>query len=95
MNLSAYDLAPLLALPFTAGVAVGVIFFLALRRGARTLVEGGPVTTAFALTLGRFGLVGALLFLAARAGAAPLLAASVGVFVGRFLVLRAVEKEIR
>jgi F1F0 ATPase subunit 2 len=83
MNLS------LLPLHFFAGVVAGVVFFRALRWGARLLVEGGPVSTVFALTLGRFLLVGALLFLAARQGAGPLMAASVGIFVGRFFVMRA------
>lgn len=99
MNLSVHDswaavaFAALLAAYVVAGAGVGVIFFRALRWGARVLVEGGSVSTAFALTLGRFLLVGALLFVAAREGAAPLLAASVGVFVGRFLVMRSMELE--
>ena len=78
----------LLALYLAAGVVAGAIFFHALRWGASILVEGGAVSTAFALTLGRFLLVGALLFVAARQGAGPLLAASIGIFVGRFLVMR-------
>jgi len=87
MNLS------LLALYLAAGVAVGTIFFRALRWSARMLVEGGAASTALALALGRFLLMGALLTLAAREGAAPLLAASAGVLVGRFLVLRATERD--
>ena len=82
MNLS------LLAIHLAAGAVVGVIFFRGLQWGARILVKGGAISTAFALTLGRFLLVGALLFVAAREGAGPLLAASVGILVGRFLVMR-------
>jgi hypothetical protein len=78
----------LLTLYLPTGVIAGVIFFRALRWGASLLVEGGAVSTAFALTLGRFLLVGVLLLVAARQGAGPLLAASVGIFVGRFLVMR-------
>ena len=96
MNLLLSGTGPLaLALFAAAGVAVGVIFFRALRWGARVLVEGGAVSTAFALTLGRFGLVGLLLYFAIRAGAAPLLAVSVGIFIGRFLVMRATEPDAR
>lgn len=93
MNLSVYDHMPLMALQFAAGVMVGVIFFRALHRAARALVEGGAASTVLMLTVGRFGLVGVLLFIAAREGAGPLLAASLGVFVGRFLVVRAVERQ--
>ena len=96
MNLLLSGTEPLvLALFAAAGVAVGVIFFRALRWGARVLVEGGAVSTAFALTLGRFGLVGLLLYFAVRAGAAPLLVASVGIFIGRFLVMRASQLDAR
>ena len=96
MNLLLSGTGPLvLALFAAAGVAVGVIFFRALRWGARVLVEGGAVSTAFALTLGRFGLVGLLLYFAVRAGAAPLLAAAVGIFIGRFLVMRASQLDAR
>jgi len=96
MNLLLSGTGPLvLALFAAAGVAVGVIFFRALLWGARVLVEGGAVSTAFALTLGRFGLVGLLLYFAVRAGAAPLLAASVGIFIGRFLVMRASQLDAR
>ena len=96
MNLSTSWTGPLaLALFAAAGVAVGVIFFRALRWGARVLVEGGAVSTTFALTLGRFWLVGLLLYFAVRAGAAPLLAVSVGIFIGRFLVMRTTELDAR
>jgi hypothetical protein len=96
MNLWLSQTGPLaLALFAAAGVAVGVIFFRALRWGARVLVEGGAVSTALALTLGRFGLVGVLLYFAVRAGAVPLLAASAGIFMGRFLVMRATELDAR
>lgn len=94
MNLFIFETRPIvLAVFVAAGVAVGMIFFSALRWGARVLVEGGAVSSAFALTLGRFLLVGALLIFAARTGASPLLAAAVGIFIGRFLVMRASARE--
>jgi hypothetical protein len=42
------------------------------------------------MTLGRFLAMGGLLTLTAFEGAGPLLAAALGVFGGRFLVLRAI-----
>ena len=84
-----------IALSFALGMAVGAIFFFALSRGVRVLVEGGAVSTALGLTLGRFLLVGAFLYVTARAGAAPLLAASAGIFVGRYLVIRALGAQER
>jgi F1F0 ATPase subunit 2 len=85
--------AAVLALHLAAGVAAGVIFFRSLRWSARVLVEGGAASTVFVLTLGRFLLVGGALIFAAREGAATLLAVSVGVLVGRFIALRATERD--
>ena len=94
MTLLLFGGLPIVSLPIVlaahvaAGAGVGVLFFRALLWNARLVVGGGRVSAAVALTLGRFLLMGGLLTLAAFEGAAPLLAAALGVFVGRFLVLR-------
>ena len=86
------SLSFVLAAHFAAGVGVGVVFFRALWWNTRLMVGGGPVSTALALMLGRFLLLGGLLTLATLEGAAPLLVTALGVFVGRFFVLRALGK---
>ena len=89
-----FDGLPVVALPIVlaahlgAGAGVGALFFRGLWRNARLIVEGGRVSTSVALIVGRFLLIGALLAVAALEGAAPLLVAALGVFVGRFFVLR-------
>jgi len=78
-----------------AGVAVGLFFFRALWWNTLVIVGGGRVSTAIALTVSRFLLIGGLLTLAAFEGAAPLAAASLGVFIGRVFVLRSIGKNTR
>jgi len=100
MTLTTYEISPLLAslvliAHVTVGAGIGVLFFRALWWNTRVIVGGGGVASAIALTLSRFALLGGLLTLSALEGAAPLLAASVGVFVGRFLVLRALRSDER
>ncbi len=78
----------LTALMALAGVLAGMLYFAALRRCSVLLVSGAGWLAPLALTLGRIG--GAVLFLllAARLGAAPLLAALAGILVARALSLR-------
>jgi hypothetical protein len=96
MTMLLFDGMPIVSLPIllaahvAAGAGVGVLFFRALSWNARLIVGGGRVSTAVALTLGRFLLMGGLLTLSALEGAAPLLAAALGVFVGRVFVLRSI-----
>jgi hypothetical protein len=91
-----FDGLPVAALPIVlaahlgGGAGVGALFFRGLWWNARLIVEGGRVSTSVALIVGRFLLIGALLAVAALAGAAPLLVAALGIFVGRFFVLRAI-----
>ena len=91
-----FDGLPAAALPIALaahlgiGAGVGALFFRGLWWNARLIVEGGRVSTSVALIVGRFLMIGALLALAAMEGAAPLLVAALGVFVGRFFVLRAI-----
>ena len=65
-----------------AGLMFGLLYFATLKRSVALFVTGGwfdPV----ALTLGRIGAVVGLLFLAAKLGAAPLLAAFIGFLLAR------------
>ena len=91
-RLPAVALLLILAAHLAAGAGVGVLFFRGLWWNTRLMVGGGPVSTALALMLGRFLLLSGLLTLAALEGAAPLLVTALGVFVGRFFVLRALGK---
>jgi F1F0 ATPase subunit 2 len=97
MNLLSHHAWPptLLAAHLAAGAAVGALFFHALWWNTRIIVSGGGVSIAVALTLSRFILVGGLLSLSAFEGAAPLAAASLGLFVGRFFVMRSIAKAER
>ena len=72
-----------------AGLALGLVYFASLKRSVTLLVGGKSWLTALALTLGRIGAVVALLYLAAKLGAAPLLAAFIGFLMARVLALRA------
>jgi hypothetical protein len=91
-----FDGLPVVALPIVlaahlvAGAGVGVLFFRGLWWNARLIVDGGRVSTSVALIVGRLLLIGALLTLAALEGAAPLLVTALGVFFGRFFVMRAI-----
>lgn len=94
MTMLLFDGMPIVSLPIVlaahvaAGAGVGVLFFRGLWWNTRLIVGGGRVSTAVALTLGQFLLMGGLLTLSASEGTVPLLAAALGVFIGRFLVLR-------
>jgi len=72
-----------------AGVVLGLVYFASLKRSVTMFVGGkgwlGPVV----LTLGRIGAAVALLYLAAKLGAASLLAAFIGFLMARALALRA------
>lgn len=73
-----------------AGTGLGWAYFTALRRGADALVHGrmGPIG-AMGWRLARTAGLAVGLVVAARMGAAVLLAAAFGVMLGRALVLRA------
>jgi len=72
-----------------AGVALGFAYFASLKYSVALLAEGKGWLRPVAYALGRFCAAGALLFVAVKLGAAPLLAAFAGFLVARVLVLRA------
>lgn len=71
-----------------AGLAFGLVYFAALRRTITLFSTGRGWLAPVALTLGRLAAMAVLLALAARLGAAPLLAAFAGVLAARFIALR-------
>jgi hypothetical protein len=83
----------ILALWLAGGLALGVGYFLMVRRSADLILSksrSGP-WLGVALVLARLGSLGAVLVLAAMQGAGPLLAASLGLVIGRFVVMRALR----
>jgi F1F0 ATPase subunit 2 len=76
-----------LALWALAGALAGAAYFRAVWATARLLAEGGSRAKALGYTVLRFGLLAVLLVLAARAGAGPLLAASLGILAARLVIL--------
>jgi N-ATPase, AtpR subunit len=72
-----------------AGFALGLAYFVALKRSVALFVGGKGWFRPLALTLGRVGAAAGFLFVAAKLGAAPLLAAFIGFLTARALALRA------
>lgn len=68
------------------GFAAGQLYFRSVWHSAQLFADRPGM--AMALTVLRFGLLAGALFLAAREGAAPLLAAALGLMLARPLVLR-------
>lgn len=79
---------PAIAFAFLGlGFAAGLFHFGLLRRTARSISEGRASAAAGHFVI-RFAVTGAVLYLAARLGAAPLLSAALGVTAARFVLLR-------
>lgn len=70
-----------------AGLLLGIGHFASLRWNADLLMQGRAARAAI-LMLGRFALLGLVLFGLALLGALPLLAGALGVILGRMIVLR-------
>jgi F1F0 ATPase subunit 2 len=83
-----------LAVHLAAGIALGALYFRSLWWNVRQYIGGAPVATTIAVTIGRFVLLGGLLTLASREGALPLLMLSVGVMIGRSVVMGRVRETV-
>jgi F1F0 ATPase subunit 2 len=81
-----------LAIHLPAGIALGVIFFQSLWWNVRRFTHGGRLVTTIALTISRFLPLAGLLTLTSLEGALPLLMLSLGVFVGRSVVMSRVRE---
>ena len=77
-----------LPLGLAAGLALGACYFRAVWCSARLLAAGNRTRDAVALTAGRFALLGGMLGLAARCGAAALLSTACGLLIARAIVMR-------
>ncbi len=75
-----------------SGFAFGRLYFAALKQASALFASGGGWTGPLGLTLGRIGAAVVFLSLAARLGAAALLAAFLGFLLARTLALRAVRR---
>lgn len=76
-----------------AGLGVGLVYFALLRKSALLLVAPDGRAWGLALTAGRMAAAVLLLWLAARLGALPLLAALGGFLVARTIQLRRYRQE--
>ena len=76
---------------FHSGIfwTLGLAYFAALKRSVALFVGRKGWFGLLALTLGRIGAAAGFLFVAAKLGAAPLLAAFIGFLTTRVLALRA------
>lgn len=72
-----------------AGLLFGLLYFAVLRRTVALFVGDHGWSRPLALTLGRVGASVAFLLVAAKLGAAPLLAAFIGFLIARALALHA------
>jgi F1F0 ATPase subunit 2 len=81
------------ALAFIAGIALGLVHFASLWWNCEAFARG-RLGRALTMQLGRFAVVVAGFVLVARFGAAPLLAAALGLLFARALVRRRVGAAI-
>jgi F1F0 ATPase subunit 2 len=76
------------ALYLAAGTVLGVLYFRSLAWIVSRMTGDGRIPTTIALMILRFIVLGGLLTLAGFAGALHLLVMTLGVFMGRSIVLR-------
>lgn len=87
-NLPSWAMLLSLAAHLAAGIALGIFYFHAVWWNARLFALSGRATTAVALVIGRFVLLGGLLTLASFEGALPLLVMALGLLIARSGVMR-------
>ena len=75
-----------------SGFAFGLLYFATLKRAAALFASGSSWMGPLGLTLGRIAAAVIFLSLAARLGAAALLAAFLGFMLARALALRAARR---
>ncbi|MCA1529062.1 ATP synthase subunit I [Bradyrhizobium yuanmingense] len=94
MSISLFEVLPtgiqVLAMSgdLAAGIVLGLMYFGSLRWSVSRFAGGGGAARTIALMVFRFIVLGVVLTLASLAGALHLLAVTLGVFVGRSLILR-------
>ena len=88
-------LSPLIVLAVTmafSGFAFGLVYFAALQRSVRLFASNGGWLRPLAFTLGRMAAAVVFLSLAAKLGAACLLAAFLGFLLARTVSLRVARR---
>jgi F1F0 ATPase subunit 2 len=70
------------------GMLLGLLYFYALWWNVRQIARRSSATLAISLAIGRFLLLGGLLFLASLEGAMPLLLVALGILAARAMVMR-------
>ena len=93
-SLSAWAMPLSLAAHFAAGIILGVLYFRSLWWNVCRFTEGGRATTAIALMIGRFILLGGLLMLASLEGALLLLITALGVLIARSAIVRTIRQTV-
>lgn len=95
MSISLLEIPPTAAIQvlaisadLAAGVVLGFIYFSSLRWTVSWFTGGGGVVRTIALMALRFIILGAALMLTSFAGPLHLLAVTLGIFIGRSIVLR-------
>lgn len=76
----------------SAGLAFGLVYFTALKRSVAIFAAGSGFLAPLALTVARFAAAVAFLGMAAKLGAAALLAAFIGFLLARSVVLRLAQR---
>ncbi|WP_170304641.1 ATP synthase subunit I [Croceicoccus estronivorus] len=84
---------PYLVLWFGAGALLGLAFFTSLRRNVTLYTEGRPVAAGL-LHAGRIAILIAVLAGAVHFGAGPLVACTIGLLAGRWLIMRRIRREM-
>lgn len=89
-----FNLQPIATLPiyFLGGLLLGLVYFSALRRTTRLIVQQGHPLLALGLSIGRLAILGVGLYLAVLAGGFALLVTLAGVICARALTLRKVGR---
>jgi len=78
-----------LAVGWLAGMVIGAVHFLSLRRNVRMLTAGRSLLPIVAIQLGRFAALAVVLAAITRSfGALPLLAAALGILTARTIIVR-------
>lgn len=73
------------------GIALGIVYFKTMVWNVRLFLRGGRAKAAAAVLFGRLAVLGACLTAISLQGATYLLAAGLGVMIGRGAVLRKVK----
>lgn len=75
------------------GIGLGIAFFAVLKMNSEMYIANGFSLAALALHIGRFAVVALVFWVASRFGAMPLLFNFGGFLIGRFIVMRFLNRK--